>query len=215
VRRAAAKAASLGALREQMAKVSQNTEEPQRGEALMQAVRQAYDAPWERAVQRWIDAVAPGERTYMRPSRRRPAHSDIVLAGRRREGWMLHILLDTSGSMVDILPKALGAIGYFAEGAGVTEVHLVQCDVVVTNDDWIEPERLDQYRIRGFGYSDMTPGFQHLNDDPEISAVLVLTDGYIDFPAEEPPYRVLWALIGECSDEFRPSYGDVVRMRMQ
>jgi predicted metal-dependent peptidase len=212
VRRAAAKAASLGALRKKMADANQSPAEPARGEALMRAIRKAYDTPWERALQRWIDAVAPGERTYMRPSRRRHHQADVVLPGRRRDGWMLHLLLDTSGSMVEILPRALGAISYFAENAGVTEVHLVQCDIEVTHDDWVEPHKLEEFQIRGFGYSEMAPGINYLAQDPEVRSVLVLTDGYIDYPLAEPPYNVLWVLIGEINREFVPAYGSVVIM---
>ena len=172
VRRAAAKAAGLGAMRKKMADASQgpDAQEPQRGETLMRAVERAYDTPWQRALQRWIDAVAPGERTYMRPSRRRSFASNAVLPGRKREGWTLHVLLDTSGSMVAILPQALGAIAYFAESAGVADVHIVQCDIEVTKDDWVEPQKLEEYKIRGFGYSEMAPGMNHLADDPEVQA---------------------------------------------
>ena len=44
------------------------------------------------------------------------------------------------------------------------------------------------------------------------SAVLVLTDGYISYPAEEPPYAVLWGLVDGYSG-FRPPYGTVVHVR--
>ena len=215
VRCAAAKAAALGKLRKQMAEASQDAKEPERGEALMRALRDAYDTPWERALQRWFEAVAPGERTYMRPSRRRHARSDVVLPGRRREGWMLHVLLDTSGSMVDILPRALGAIGYFAENNNVAQVHVVQCDTEVTHDDWLEPQQLEQYQIGGFGYSDMSPGFRHVALDPEVNAVLMLTDGYIDYPAVEPPFRVVWVLIGQYDPAFDPRYGEVIQMDLR
>ncbi len=212
VRRAAAKAASLSEIRKKMAAGAEQPQEPQRGEAMLRAIREAYDTPWERALQRWLDAVAPGERTYLRPSRRRAERSTIVRAGRRRDGFTLHILLDTSGSMVEILPRALGAISYFAENAGVPEVHVVQCDIVVTHDDWVEPEELAEFRIGGFGGSDMAPGMKHLAEDPEVNAVLVLTDGYIDYPRAEPPFRVLWTLIGRFDPEFNPPYGDIVTM---
>jgi predicted metal-dependent peptidase len=212
VRRAAAKAASLAEVRKKMAESSEQPPEPQRGDAMLRAIRAAYDTPWERALQRWLDAVAPGERTYLRPSRRRAERSSIVRAGRRRDGFTLHILLDTSGSMVEILPRALGAISYFAENAGVPEVHVVQCDIVVTHDEWVEPEELAEFRIGGFGGSDMAPGLNHLAADPEVNAVLVLTDGYIDYPRVEPPFRVLWTLIGRSDPDFNPPYGDVLVM---
>ena len=188
------------------------SDEPQRHDAMLDAIHAAYDTPWQLALQRWMDAVAPGERTYARPSRRGADRGDIVLPGRRREGWTLHVILDTSGSMESYLSRALGAIAYFCESAGVYDVHLVQCDVEVTKDDWLEPGELDRYQIRGFGYSDMSPAIDHFAEDPEITSVLMLTDGYIDIPSTEPPYKMLWVLLGEVNWDFRPDYGDIVHL---
>jgi hypothetical protein len=42
--------------------------------------------------------------------------------------------------------------------------------------------------------------------------VLVLTDGYITYPSEEPPYAVLWGLVNGWPD-FRPQYGTVVHVK--
>ncbi len=216
IRKAAAKAAALGELKKKMdeaAGLPASAPEPTRGSAMMKAVRDAYGVPWELAMQRWVDAVAPGERTYARPSRRGQAWGQAVCPGRYRQGWVMHIVLDTSGSMEQLIPKALGAIAVFCEGANVAEVHLVQCDQEVTADDWVEPEQLAEYRISGFGYSDMSPGMMFLANDPEVQAVLVLTDGEISYPEEEPPYRVLWALIGPSTATFEPKYGEVVRLQ--
>ena len=114
--------------------------------------------------------------------------------------------------MTDVLPRALGAIAAFCEAANVAVVHVVQCDIEVTHDDWLDPAELARYRVAGFGGSDMTPGMVRLADDPEVTSALVLTDGYIAFPADEPPYRVLWGLLGEARDDFDPPYGEVVRL---
>lgn len=218
VRKAAAKAASLAELRKKMEEAQDGAgqmPEPQRHDAMLEALHAAYDTPWQLALQRWMDAVAPGERTYARPSRRGADRGDIVLPGRRREGWTLHIILDTSGSMEEFLPRALGAIAYFCESAGVYDVHIVQCDVEVTQDDWIEPSALDRYQVRGFGYSDMTPAMDYFAADPEITSVVLLTDGYIDILAQEPPYHVLWVLFGDVNREFNPSYGTVIELPLR
>ena len=127
--------------------------------------------------------------------------------GRFRQGWVLHIILDTSGSMVDILPRALGAIAIFCEASNVSDVRLVQCDQVVTSDRWIEPEQLAEFEISGFGYSDMSPAILHLAADPEVESVLVLTDGYIDYPKEPPSSRVLWASLAITSCPSSPPMG--------
>ena len=214
VKRAAAKAASLAELKKKLDAAGQPLDmaEPQRGSTMMQAVRDAYAPPWELAMQRWMDAVAPGERTYARPSRRGADRSDLVRPGRRRTGWTLHIMLDTSGSMTDILPRALGAIGAFCDATGVGEVRVVQCDIEVTSDQWVEPQQLAEFKVSGFGYSDMAPGIRHLAEDPEVESAILLTDGYIEIPAEAPPYRMLWAMIGQVNANFRPPYGVVLQL---
>jgi predicted metal-dependent peptidase len=218
VRRAAAKALGLGAMRARFDAAQRGEEAPagapQRGEQMVKALRTAYQPPWQLALQRWLDAVAPAGRTYARASRRGADRDDgVVLCGRFREGWTLHIVLDTSGSMADVLPKVLGTIGSFCDGAGVAQVHILQCDVEVTRDEWLEPPQLAEYKIAGYGGSDMSPGLNRLAEDSEVTAVLVLTDGYIDYPKAEPPYAVLWALFRIGSDRnegFRPPYGEVL-----
>jgi predicted metal-dependent peptidase len=47
---------------------------------------------------------------------------------------------------------------------------------------------------KGGGGSNMSPSLRMLADDPDVGAVVVITDGAIDFPDEEMPYSVLWAL---------------------
>jgi predicted metal-dependent peptidase len=214
VKKAAAKAASLAELKKQMdaAGGTLDVTEPQRGSSMIKAVRDAYAPPWELAMQRWMDAVAPGERTYARPSRRGADRTDLVRPGRRRQGWTLHIMLDTSGSMADIIPRALGAIASFCDASGVGEVRLVQCDIEVTSDQWVEPQQLAEYKVTGFGYSDMGPGIRHLSEDPEVESALLLTDGYIEIPKEGPPYRMLWGLIGQVNRSFNPPYGEVLQL---
>ncbi len=215
VRREAAKAVSLQELRKQSAEATEGgggQGDSDAGEAFMEAIQTAYTPPWQLALQHWLDAVTPGPRSYARPSRRSGDRTDIVLPGRTREGWALHVVLDTSGSMVDTLPHILGLLGSFCEACNVSQIHVLQCDVGVTADEWLDPSQLQQYKIAGFGGSDMSPALNQLSEDPEVAAVLVLTDGYIDIPAEEPPYAVLWGLV-DGTTNFEPPYGTVVHVR--
>jgi predicted metal-dependent peptidase len=126
----AARAAALQALMDSMKGHGRGTEAGGHQDSV-EALRGLYRPPWELALQRWLESVAPGERTYSRPSRRGADRTDVVLPGHKREGWTLHVVLDTSGSMVEELPRALGAIADFCEGMGVEQVHLVQCDTEV------------------------------------------------------------------------------------
>jgi predicted metal-dependent peptidase len=175
----------------------------------VEVLRAAYAPPWQQALQRWMEFQAPGNRSFSRPSRRGADRTDVVLPGRVREGWTLHIVLDTSGSMVDTFPRILGALATFASSAGVSLMHVLQCDAAVTRDEWIEVENLHRVTVAGLGGSDMSPAMDQLAYDPEVQAVLVLTDGQIEYPREPPPYDVVWVLT-EANLHFQPGYGETV-----
>jgi predicted metal-dependent peptidase len=177
----------------------------------MAALRTLYAPSWELALQQWMESVAPSERSYARPSRRGADRRDVVLPGRKRESWTLNVVLDTSGSMTDAIPPALGAIGSFCEALGVDEVRLLQCDADISADDRLRPAELSAYRIRGFGGSDLSPALRRLADDSAVQAAVVITDGDIEYPKEPMPYEVLWVLPAGPGD-FAPPYGKVVAM---
>jgi predicted metal-dependent peptidase len=179
------------------------------------ALRGLYRTPWEVVLQRWLESVAPGERTFVRPSRRGADRPDLVLPGRRREGWMLNVIIDTSGSMAEEIPRALGAIADFCEAVAVDQIRLLQCDVTVTSDELMSPTELTDYRVTGYGGSDLTPAMQLLAADPEVRAAAVITDGEIQYPPDPMPYAVLWVLPPARSAAFHPSYGRIVVMDAQ
>ena len=104
------------------------------------------------------------------------------------------------------------AILRLLDAVGVDQVRLVQCDTAVTGDECIDPTQLESYPVSGYGGSDLTPAMEHLAADPATRAVIVITDGEIDFPRDAPPYNVLWVLPERSGGAFNPSYGRVVRM---
>ena len=178
------------------------------------ALRGIYRIPWKLAVQRWIESVAPGDRTFARPSRRDAQQPDVVLPGRRREGWILNIVLDTSGSMTGEIPRALGTLAEFCDATGVDQVRLVQCDAAVTRDELLDPPELAQRQIEGYGGSDLSPALRHLAEDQHVRAVVVVTDGDIAYPPEAMPYELLWLVPASFRAAFNPPYGLVVGMEL-
>ncbi|MGL4635000.1 MAG: vWA domain-containing protein [Beijerinckiaceae bacterium] len=178
----------------------------------VRALRGIHRAPWQVAIQRWLEGVSPGERTFMRASRRGAERTDIVMPGRQRHSMMLNVILDTSGSMTEDLPFALGAIADFCEATGIDDIRVVQCDTAVTSDEMLSPSELAEYDIKGYGGSDLTPALLALADDPRVSATIVITDGEITYPTDPMPYAVLWAVPGD-STTFAPPYGRVITMQ--
>jgi predicted metal-dependent peptidase len=212
LKEAAGKALSLGKAMGSMKGLGRGTD-PGTSNQLVSALRGLYRTPWELALQRWLESVAPSDRSFVRPSRRGADRTDVVLPGRKREGWILNVVLDTSGSMADELPRALGAIADFCDAVAVDQVRLVQCDTAVTSDQLLSPAEVARHEMSGFGGSDLSPALRHLADDPRVEAVVVLTDGDIAYPEEEPPYDVLWVLPAHGSAAFHPPYGVVIVMQ--
>jgi predicted metal-dependent peptidase len=210
MREAAAKALSLGTI---MGAMKGRGRDAGASNQLVSALRGMYRTPWEIALQRWLESVAPGERTFVRPSRRGAERTDVVLPGRKREGWILNVVLDTSGSMTDEIPRALGAIADFCDAVAVDQVRLVQCDTAVTSDEFLSPAEVAEHEITGYGGSDLSPALRYLADDPRVQAVIVLTDGDIAYPEDEMPYAVLWLLPAGASSSFQPPYGAVIAMQ--
>ncbi|MGL4497377.1 MAG: vWA domain-containing protein, partial [Beijerinckiaceae bacterium] len=163
----------------------------------VRALRGIYRTPWQVALQRWLEGVSPGERTFMRASRRGAERTDVVMPGRQRYSMMLNVILDTSASMHDEIPMALGAIADFCEATGVDEIRVMQCDTVVTSDEMLSPTELADYEVKGYGGSDLTPAILSFADDPRVTAAIIITDGDIAYPPTPVPYAVLWVIPGE------------------
>ncbi len=208
-------AEAMGAMKEKIEKMLQSRfrgTAPGNAETYIQAIASAYRPPWEQALQRWMESSAPGPRSYSRPSRRGADRTDVVLPGRTREGWTLNIVLDTSGSMSGYWSEILGVIASFCVHVNVQDVRLLQCDVGVEVDERVTPEELAAFNIRGLGGSDMSPAMERLAEDDEVNAVIVITDGYINYPSEPMPYEVLW-VITDADYNFQPPYGQVIPLK--
>ncbi len=136
-----------------------------------------------------MESVAPGERTFTRPSRRGADRDDIVLPGRRRESWMLNVVLDTSGSMTDEIPRVLGAVADFCDAVAVDQIRVVQCDTAVTVRRGSVAERTRRLSGQRLWRQRSRPAMLALADDPCVTACLIVTDGDIAYPARADALR--------------------------
>ena len=83
------------------------------------ALRGIYRTPWQMALQTWLEGVAPGERTFVRPSRRGAdrARRGAARPPARTPGCSTSCSTPR-GSMTEEIPRALGAIADFCDAAG-------------------------------------------------------------------------------------------------
>lgn len=161
------------------------------------ALQSAYQGGWEAAMQPWLDGVAPGRRTWSRASRRGAERQDVILAGRRRDGWLLCVVLDVSASMHGEMSRALGVIAKACDAVGVDVVRVVECDVTVSADACLSPAELELHRIRGFGGTELTPALERLAEDADVHAVVVITDSEREIAPRAWPFEVFCLLTTE------------------
>jgi predicted metal-dependent peptidase len=112
--------------------------------------------------------------------------------------------------MASEIPRALGAIAQFCDLLAVDTIRLIQCDSEIKSDAILSPDELAVYQVSGFGGSNLSPAMRAFADDPRVSAAVIVTDGDIEYPAEDMPYGVLWVL--PVRGNFAPRYGMVISM---
>ena len=171
------------------------------------ALRGLYRTPWELALQRWIESVAPGDRTFARPSRRergahrrRPAGTPArgLDPQRRARHQRLDDRRDPARARHDrrVLRRG-GASTRCASSSATPRSRATNC---CARTSWPSGE------VEGYGGSDLSPAMRQLADDQHVRAAVVVTDGDIAYPAEPMPYDVLWVVPARWA-AFNPPYG--------
>jgi hypothetical protein len=104
------------------------------------------------------------------------------------------VILDTSGSMVEDYPQALGEVIRIAREVG--EIRLLLAHTRVYADSIVKPWGREERAGMEFesGGTDLRSAFALLNREPPDVAVVV-TDGETPWPSSPPPYPVVVALV--------------------
>lgn len=170
---------------------------------------------WEEVLQQFVTRCLGDKRQWNPPNRRHIWH-DAYFQSRRGEKLKIAVGIDTSGSVMNDLPKFLGELNGLVSSFGNYEIHLIQCDSNVQNyelyDDAnpLDLER-EAFEAKGFGGTRLHPIFDYIEENGlEIDACVMFTDGYTEkFPAEDAPiFPVLWMVTkGGKTDEF--DFGEV------
>ena len=117
--------------------------------------------------------------TYARPSRRQSSAPRILLPGMRRPVPRIAVVVDTSGSVDDVLlGRALGEVDGALRGLGVSDssVTVFSCDAAVHQVQRVRRAR--DARLAGGGGTDMRVGIKVAHDQrPRPDVIVVFTDG--------------------------------------
>lgn len=158
--------------------------------------------------------VGSGSYNWRRPDRRYIVR-DLFMPSRSGNGagWVV-CWGDTSGSIgQDELCKYLAELGSIIEDCQPQRLTVVWCDAEIKRIDEIaEPSDLEQIRYDGApggGGTECKPVFDWIAEHTEKPEVFIgFTDGYVDFPEQEPDYLCIWAMTTSKDAPF----GDTVRI---
>ena len=179
-------------------------------ERLMEEIRRPK-IDWRAALRRFVQTCARADFTWRQPNRRYVA-SGLYLPSLRSEqmppvviGW------DASGSRnYDEAREECGA-----ESAAVIEevkperTYVVSFDAKVQRVEEFEPGDEIKFNPKGGGGTDFRPLFAWIEENEiEPACVIMITDGWGDFPTTEPNYPVIWAM----TTDVKAPFGETLRL---
>ena len=150
--------------------------------------------------------------TYRRLSRKQPA--DVCrLRGQIRTQVNAVVLMDTSGSMLDRETK-IKALQVIADGLRkLQSVKVICADTHVRSS--MQLRDIDNFVWDGGGGTDMARAIQQVDKDDKPDSIILVTDGYTDWPNRQPRARVVVALTDPGWRSNVPSWAKVVPLYSQ
>ena len=147
---------------------------------------------WRDVLRNFLGATVPAQYSFSPPNRRYRAQG-IYLPGIVKQGVSEGVvLLDTSGSMNGERQRLLSETAAIINDLPRERVHVLQCDAAVGDIHTYEPDDTLELSVVGGGGSDFRPAFRAIEEaglTPEW--MVVISDMWIDFPKDAPPYPVL------------------------
>ncbi|MCQ2602727.1 MAG: VWA-like domain-containing protein, partial [Clostridia bacterium] len=155
-----------------------------------------------------------GANTWNHPNRRF-AYSGVYLPSHESQNMNIAVVLDTSGSVVNLLPQFLGELNGIVKSLGNYKLTVLQNDSKVQQvDEYTDEEPLDldnvKFKAVGFGGTDLSSAFKHIeNNNIEADCIVAMTDG--EFSTLDPSLcdiPTLW-LISENGTAEHITFGEI------
>lgn len=170
---------------------------------------------WKEVLQSFVTRTIGEEADWNRPNRRFVS-SGTYLPSHDGETVNLGVIIDTSGSTANDIPKFLGEVNGIVKTFSGYTLTIVQCDTEVKScESYDDDNPLDlentKFEVQGGGGTIIEPAFKHFEEnDIDVDAVVVFTDGFTERFTEEmdPGLPVLWMVTaGGKTDNFE--FGEV------
>ena len=160
---------------------------------------------WKERLSMFVTSCLGGDHSWKRCSRHALGRG-MYLPGRNDQKLKAALILDTSGSYLQDLPKFLAEFKSLVESFGKYEITMIQCDAEVQDVktyDAETPMEFDKFNAKGGGGSDFRPAFKKLRElGDDFDTCIVFTDGYISMPTYPPPYPTLFVLTPDADKNF-------------
>ena len=176
---------------------------------------------WQEVLAQFVTrAYNSGNRSWIPPNRRH-VHNDVYLQSRQSSKIKLACIIDTSGSTMGDRGIFLGELNSLIKSFGQYSLYLIECDAEVgaikhfTQDDDLEHViESGEYMMSGGGGTSMLPGLNAIIDEQmDVDACLVLTDGFIDnIPKNPTGLPTLWIITKDGTEDFN-DWGQKIRLK--
>jgi predicted metal-dependent peptidase len=185
-------------------------------EELVEALKEpAVD--WREKLALFMTRYVKNDYTWMRGNHRHLARGVYLPSLHNPEVGNLVVAVDTSGSTLDAREQFASELNAILDLFDV-EVDVLYCDTHIPEDGHEHYEKCDlplTLKMIGGGGTDICPPFEWVKEhwlDP--TCLIYLTDmEFYDYPAEDPPYPVLWVNCRPRSyRRTPPPFGEIVDM---
>jgi predicted metal-dependent peptidase len=158
--------------------------------------------PWESELAMYMTERSKHDYSWRRPN---PFYADVAYIPSLDGVAMgeVVIAIDTSGSVVHILNQFGAVMRDIINSVRPRRVVVVYCDAAVNHVDFFDRGQELVLEAHGGGGTDFRPPFEYVQEQNiQPACFLYLTDMYGAFPAEPPPYPVLWCSTTEIDGPF-------------
>jgi predicted metal-dependent peptidase len=171
--------------------------------------------PWYTLLAQYIQKAVISDWKWIRPNKRLVG-LDINLPSTIRENLNVIVAVDTSGSISnEELIKFTSETHSILSNMASVRMTIIDCDAKVQNVVEIENgQSIDGSKLpwegrpwTGRGGTSFVPVFNYVEEqgiNPEL--LIYFTDGYGNFPSEEPAYPVLWVM----TTDVYPPFGEII-----
>lgn len=168
--------------------------------------------PWQQVLQSTVRGGigfthGQTDYTYTKISRRQAAARNVVLPALRRPIPNVAIIIDTSGSMDDgLLAQALGEIDGILAALAIPDAAVTTMAVDAAVHSLARVRSAAELPLAGGGGTAMTVGIDTaLRLRPRPQLIVVVTDGFTDWPTIATPMPVIAAILGRDRNKLPPT----------